>query len=74
MYPVGLFESNVGIYGRGLGVERTRGVGEPGGVAVGLEVGVAVGVVVADGLGVGVGVPVPNSLRQTPSPKVPANK
>ena len=65
----------VGV-GRGVAVAVTVavGVGEAGGVGVGLADAVAVGVAVADGLGVGVGVPVPSSLRQTPSPKVPANK
>lgn len=75
-------------YGRGGGVGRARGVGLNRGVGVGLGVAVddgvavAVGVGVDDGvdvtvalgLGVGVGVPVPSSLRQTPSPRVPANK
>ena len=50
------------------------GLGVAVAVTVAVGVGVDVGVDVADAVGVGVGVPVPSSLRQTPSPKVPANK
>jgi hypothetical protein len=56
----------------GVGVDVDVDVDVGVGVTVAVGVGVDVGVDVT--VGVGVGVPVPSSLRQTPSPKVPANK
>ena len=74
-------ERGVGV---GLGVIVDDGVAVTVAVGVGVndEVAVAVGVGVDDGvdvtvavgLAVGVGDPVPRSLRQTASPKTPANK
>jgi len=69
------FDLGVGV-GRGVEVTVDVGEGVALAVAVGVDVGVddGVDVTVAVGDGVGVGVPPLSSLRQTPSPKAPANR